>query len=71
MEAGARPGGEQAEVVADLGELDGEALEHGGVEHEGLGVLRGLDEVGGEADGHARDRGEVRGAALGVAARGR
>src|SRR4051812_28552944 len=43
--AGAR--GQEAQVVADLGELDRQALEHPGIEDEGLRVLSGLDQVAG------------------------
>ena len=42
-EAGARAGGQQPQVVADLGQLHGDALEHAGQVHEGADVLGGLD----------------------------
>ncbi len=45
-EAGLRTAREQAQIVADLGELDRGALEGAGDGHEDAGVARGLDEVG-------------------------
>jgi hypothetical protein len=38
-----------------FGQLDGEALERGRIEHEGLRILRGFDQIGAEVDRHARD----------------
>jgi hypothetical protein len=58
-----------AGVVAHLGELDREALEARRVEHEGLGILRGLDEILGEMNREAGDLRQVLRALLGVARR--
>jgi hypothetical protein len=69
-EAGAGAGGEQAEVVADLGELHGHALEHAGEVHEGAHVLGGFDEVDGGDQGQAGDLGQVAAGGLGVAGGG-
>jgi hypothetical protein len=55
----ARAGGEQAQVVAGLGQLDGNALEHAGQLHEGAAVLRGLDQVGRGDHRNAADFGQV------------
>ena len=46
-ETGLRAAGEQPQVVADLRELDGVALQRRGERHEGPGVARGFDEVDG------------------------
>ena len=51
VEAAAGTGGHQAEVVADLGELDSQALEGGGVAHVGTGVRGGFHQVGGLLEG--------------------
>ena len=45
-EAGARTGRQQAQIVAGLGELDRDALEHAGELHEAAAILRRLDQVG-------------------------
>ena len=49
-QARARPRGQQPQVVADLGELDGQALDGGVHRHVGAGVARGLQQVGGPPD---------------------
>ena len=53
---GARAGRQQAQVVADLRQLDRDALEHAGELHEGAAVLRGLDQV---RRGDQRDAGDL------------
>ena len=50
----ARTGREQPQVVADLRELDREALHARRVEDERLRVLRRLDQIGGEVDAAVR-----------------
>ena len=68
-QAAARAGRQQPEVVADLRELDRQALHARGVEDERLRVLRGLDEVGREVDREPGDPGQVLGALLRVPGR--
>ena len=58
IDARARAGGQQAQVIADLGELDRDALEHAGSLHIGPGVPRRLDEVGGQHHRNPADVGE-------------
>src|SRR5262249_56799035 len=65
----ARPGRQQAQVVADLRQLDGEALHARRVEDECLRVLRRLDEVGGEVQRQSGNVRDVCGAALRVSGR--
>src|SRR5690606_7683868 len=43
----ARPGGQEPKVIADLGQLDRDALENRGNLYERTGILRRLDEVRG------------------------
>ena len=58
-EAGLRAGGEQPEVVADLRDLHGGALEDSGELHEHPGVGGGLDQVGSADQRQAGDLGEM------------
>ena len=58
IDARARAGGQQAQVIADLGQLDRDALEHAGGLHIGPGVPRRFDEVGGQHHRNAADFGE-------------
>ena len=60
VQAAARTGRQQPQVVADLGELDREALQHRRVEHERLRVLRRLDEVARQLDRHPGDLRQMR-----------
>jgi hypothetical protein len=55
-EPGSGPGGQQPEVVADLGEFDRDPLEHAGEVDERAGVLGGLHQVGGQGQ---RDSGQL------------
>ncbi len=66
-EPGGGSGGGQAQVVAGLGELHGDALEDAGELDEGTAVLGGLDEVARGPDGFAADPGEIRAGEFGVA----
>ena len=65
-DAGLRPRREQAQVVADLRELDGAALERAAEGHEDAGVARGLDQVGGGDELDARQLAEVAADGVGV-----
>src|SRR5690606_16159168 len=54
-ETGARPAREEAQVVADLRELDGDALQHARELDERTGVRRRFDQVGARDEGQAGD----------------
>jgi hypothetical protein len=61
VEAAARPRGEQADVVADLGQLGRGALEHAGQLHIGAGIGGRLDQVAGEDEAGPGQFGQVAG----------
>src|SRR5699024_5656839 len=67
VETGSGPGGQQAQVVADLGDLHRDAAEDPREGHERPGVAGGLDQIGREHEIDAGQRGELLGGALGVA----
>ena len=71
VEAAARARGQQADVVADLGELGRRALQHAGQQHVGAGVGGRLDQVAGQDELGAGQLGQVLRRELRVARRRR
>src|SRR5471032_3318563 len=59
VNAGTWAAGQQAQVVADLRQLDRSALEHAGEQHEGAHVRGGFDQVGGWHQRLTADQGQA------------
>jgi hypothetical protein len=54
-ESGVRPGGEQPQIVGDFQQVDGQGAEDSADLDEGVGILRGLDQVFGPCQSEAGD----------------
>ena len=67
VEAGLWSAGQQAQIVADLGELDRDAFEYPRQLHERAGVLGGFDQVSGGHQPHAGQFGKQLACQLAVA----
>ena len=67
--ASLRAGRQQAQVIADLGQLDGNALQDARDVGKGTGIASGGNQVAGLDDRHARDFGQRLGHGISVAHR--